>query len=412
MNRRLIGLAAMALAVLPSTLEAQWPQWRGPDRDGLSPSVEVPAQWPEKLRSVWRRPLGSGYSSPVVAGSRVYVHTREGDEEVVAALSLENGQELWRQSYSAPFAINRYAREMEKGPYSTPTVDGSSVYTLGVTGVVSRFDAATGELQWRHDFSKSTDTSNLFCGAAMSPLVLGESVIVHLGDDRKGWVVAFDTETGKERWRHEGDGPGYASPIVWRIGRSTQLVTLTDSSIVGLDSEEGTLLWRVDFADEWNENIVTPVIAGGKLIVSGVRQGTRAFEVERTAAGWVPEEIWHQPEVKMYMSSPVLDGDHLYGLSSTRKGQFFCLDTKTGEIVWATEGREATNASIVASSDHLFLLTEDAGLVVAPKSPDAFEPVARYTVADAATWPHVVVFGHYVLVKDSEGITFWSWTGA
>jgi outer membrane protein assembly factor BamB len=402
---------SFAMLVVMCTTDAraqEWTQWRGPNRDGVVKNFASPVTWPKGLVNKWKVPVGGGYSSPVVSGSKVYLHTRQDENEVVSCFDLKSGKTLWSKSYPAPFSKNQYAIQMGKGPNSTPVVYEGKLYTLGVTAVFSCFDAESGELKWRKDFSTQLDTSKLFCGTAMSPVIEKGLVIIHIGDDRKGSVKAFDARTGEPKWEWQGDGPGYSSPIVVELEGTRQVITLTDKSVVGIAADNGRLLWSMPFPDEWNENIVTPVLYQKTLIVSGVRKGTMAIEAVKGKDGWSARQVWNNPQVAMYMSSPVLDGDYLYGMSSLRKGQYFCLNAKTGALVWATEGREGRTASVLAAGDSLLFLTEDANLIVAKKSPKAFESIARYAVADAATWAHPVVFGKNVLVKDEAALTLWS----
>ncbi|HEY7545674.1 MAG TPA: PQQ-binding-like beta-propeller repeat protein, partial [Blastocatellia bacterium] len=251
------------------------------------------------------------------------------------------------------------------------------------------------------------DTTKLFCGTAMSPVVDYGRLIVHVGDDRRGSLVAFDAETGKELWTWEGDGPGYASPIVVTLEGERQVVTLTDKSVIGVSLSSGKLLWKLAHPDEWNENIVTPVLYGKMLIVSGVRQGTRAIRVTKDKE-WNVSEVWRNQKIAMYMSSPVIDGDYLYGLSNLRKGQFFCLDARTGNVLWATEGREGASASVIDAGKVLFFLTSEAELIVTAKSAKSFEQVARYTVADSPTYSHPVFSGNRVLIKDASSLALWA----
>jgi outer membrane protein assembly factor BamB len=385
----------------------EWSQWRGPSRDGTA-TAPAPSRWPKDLKNVWKVEVGGGFSSPVVSEGRVVVHSRRQESEVVSVFDLKTGKPLWNSSYPVPFSKNQYAIEMGKGPNSTPAVSGGRVYTLGVTAILSCFDLKSAELKWLKDFSKEIDTSKLFTGTAMSPVIEKGMVIVHVGDDRRGSVIAFDAESGAEKWKWEGDGPGYASPIVVDLEGTRQLVTLTDKSAVGISVDSGKLLWKMPFPDEWNENIVTPILYRKTLIFSGVRAGTMGVRVARSGDQWTPEKVWHNPELAMYMSSPVLDGDYLYGLSAKKKGQFFCLDAKTGKTVWVTTGREGQNAAVLNAGKTLLFLTADASLIVVNKSAGGFEQVARYTVADTPTWSHPVFLGRRILIKDSANLSLWS----
>lgn len=410
MKNRHMALLLLGVVVLTgarSVAAQEWTQWRGPARDGVVKNFAAPAAWPKELVRKWKVSAGGGYSSPLVSGSRVYLHARQDEQEVVSCLDLATGKILWSKSYPAPFAKNQYAVEMGKGPNSTPVLHEGRLYTLGVGAVLSAFDARTGELKWRKEFGQP-DTSKLFCGTAMSPVVEKGALIVHVGDDRGGSLMALDAASGTPRWEWKGDGPGYASPIIADLAGARQVVTLTDRSVVGVAADSGKLLWKMPFPDEWNENIVTPVVHKGRLILSGVRKGTMAVEVVKEAGGYAAKQVWHNPKVAMYMNSPVLDGDYLYGMSHLRKGQFFCLDARNGELLWATDGREGQNASVLSAGNLLLFLTADANLIVANKSLKAFEQVARYSVADSAVWSHPVVFGKQILVKDSASLALWS----
>ena len=197
----------------------EWTQWRGPSRDGSVSAKNAPAAWPESLKRSWRVEIGEGYSSPVVAAGRAFVHDRRDPEEIVPSINLADGKVLWQQKYQASFKKNQYAVEMAKGPNSTPLVIGDRLFTLGVTGILNAWDTATGKQLWTRDFSKSIDTSKLFCGTAASPLLVDGRLVVQVGSDiHGGQILGLNPATGATEWEWRGLGPGYASPVVIESG--------------------------------------------------------------------------------------------------------------------------------------------------------------------------------------------------
>ena len=397
---------ALTLVATAGQVEAQeWPGWRGPQRDGTVPAAQAPASWPESFAPAWRVDVGEGYSSPVVSGGRVFVHGRRGDLEVVTAFDLESGARRWRHDYPARFVQNTIVPTALPGPFATPVVDGGRVFTLGAGGILSSWDAATGELLWRNDYSASVQVTGLFCGTAASPLVDGGRLIVQIGSDPAGGrVLALDPATGGEIWSWRGVGPGYASPILIGADGYRQLVTLTESSVVGLDPADGVLLWSAPFTDEWHENIMTPVWTGTHLVVSGPRQGTHAFAIRRDGDAWQAAPAWSNPGVTMYMTSPVLADGIVYGHSTARAGQFVALDAATGTVHWSSEGREGDFAAALLAGDDLLLLTGDAELLVAEPSPAGFTVAHHYEVADGVTWTVPVPLPDGLLVRDATGL--------
>jgi outer membrane protein assembly factor BamB len=382
-----------------------WTQWRGPARDGLVSAKSAPAAWPESLKRSWRVEIGEGYSSPVVARGRAFVHTRRDPEEIVAGIDLADGKVVWEQKYQAGFKKNQYAVEMAKGPNSTPLVIGDRLFTLGVTGVLNAWDTATGKQLWTRDFSKSIDTSKMFCGTAASPLMVDGRLVVQVGSDiHGGQILGLNPKTGATEWEWRGLGPGYASPVVIEPGGQRQIVTMTQGSIVGLDAKTGKELWSMAFPDEWHENITTPLWTGTHLVVSGTRQGTHAYTLAQSGGKWQATEVWKNPDVAMYMSSPVFGDGLIYGHSSKKKGQFVALDAKTGAVRWSTEGREGEHASLLLTPQHVIFLTNGADLIVAKRGAPAFAVERRYEVAEAATWAMPVLLGSNILVRDATGL--------
>jgi outer membrane protein assembly factor BamB len=389
----------------------EWGQWRGPSRDGVVAAANVPRTWPASVKNAWRVEVGEGYSSPVVSGGRAFVHGRRDPEEIITAVDLASGKVVWQQKYAAPFNKNQYAVSRAKGPHSTPLVTGGRLFTLGVTGVLSAWNTASGALLWRKDYSASVDTSKLFCGTAMSPLLEGGALIVQVGSDiHGGRVMALEPATGAERWTWKGLGPGYASPIVITAGGVRQIVALTNGSIEGIDAKSGAPLWSVPFPDEWHENIVTPLWTGTHLAVSGARQGTHAYTLRQNSGKWHATEVWKNGDVAMYMSSPVFADGTIYGLSQKKKGQFVALDAATGTVRWATEGREGEHASVLLTPGHVVFLTNGADLVVARRSSAKFDPERRYIdVTDSETWAAPVLLSDGIIVRDAARLARLAW---
>jgi outer membrane protein assembly factor BamB len=193
--------------------------------------------------------------------------------------------------------------------------------------------------------------------------------------------------------------------MVATIGGVRQIVTFSESLLVGVAADRGELLWKVPFTTSWVQNAVTPIVHGDTVVYSGLDTPVRAVRIVRRASGWATEVLWENADVAAYMSTPVLGG-RIYGLSHHKRGQLFCLDATTGRAVWLSEGRQGENAALVAGGGAVFVLTTDADLVVVPQKGDTFAPVRRYRVASSPTWAHPVVTNEGVLVKDRESLAY------
>ena len=390
------------LVLLAALVQAQeWPQWRGPGRDGVVSSFSEPKAWPERLKLKWKVKVGEGYSSPVVSQGKIFLHTRQEEREVVSCLRPENGQTVWQDGYTTPYQMHPAAVRHGKGVKSTPVFHNGKLYTLGISGALSCYDATAGKPQWRKQFSPPAFS------AAMSPVVDRGLLIAHVGGP-EGGLTAFNADTGAVKWSWKEDGPAYASPIVVELAGARQVVTQTQKNIVGVSAATGELLWRIPFTTNFDQNIVTPVLYRDTLIFSGLNNGAMAVKVLKRGSEWSTERVWHNPDAAMYMNSPVLSEDLLFGLSHRNKGQFFCLDARTGATLWNSRGREGDNAAILNAGSVLLLLTSDAELIVAKKSAKAFELVRRYSVADSPTWAHPVVLGNGILIKDASTLALWT----
>ena len=400
--------SAPTLAARASPRAAQdWNQWRGPSRSGVTAAFQAPATWPDKPRKVWEATVGTGHSSPVVSGTRAFVFTRVGDDEVVTAVDHQTGKQIWQQRYRATYQVNPAAESHGKGPKSTPVVDGGRLFTLGISGTLSAFDAATGKPLWRKTFDREFDASSPDFGVAMSPLVDDGHVIVHAGGNKSGALMALDGATGTVKWQWKGEGPAYASPVIASFGNSRQVVTESRAHLVGLSASTGALLWSVPFTTAYDQNIVTPIISGDLVLYSGIDQPLTALRIRESAGKWTAERAWHADSVPMYMSTAVLSGGSVFGLTHRNKGQFFALDPRSGKVLWTTRGREGENAALIAVGELLMATTTEGELVIARRDATRFDPIKRYTIAESPVWAHPVPAGRGVLIKDAEKLAYW-----
>ncbi len=379
-----------------------WPQWRGPARDGVA-QLTTPATWPTTLTKRWEATVGAGHASPVVAGGRVVLHSRQGDREMTRAFDLTSGKELWRNEYPAPYTMNSAARGHGPGPKSTPVVAGDRVFTFGISGILSAHDLASGRVLWRTNAPQAPPEF----GTAMSPIVVDSHVVVHLGANDSGALTAFDVATGTPRWQWTGDGPAYASPVAVDIAGTRQIVTQSENAVIGVGATNGQLLWRIPFKTSYDQNSITPIVVKDVVIYSGLESGTTAIRVIRKGNAWAVEPLWKNDQVAMYMSTPVVAGGTLFGLSHRSRGQFFAIDLTSGKVLWTTPGREGENASIMLAGDLLLMSTTNAELIVARASTTRFEEVKRYTIAASAVWAHPAIAGRLILVKDVEKLICW-----
>lgn len=397
------GLAIQGSA---QSTSADWPQWRGASRDGVVGAGHAPATWPGAWTAAWTAEVGEGYSSPVAADGRLFIHSRRDPQEVVIALDAATGKPIWEQRYTAAFTKNQYANQMAKGPNATPLVSGTRLFTFGVTGILTAWDSATGRQLWRQDYSATVDSSKLFCGTAASPVMAHGLLVVQVGSDvHGGQILGLDPVSGETRWTWKGPGPGYASPFVATIGGMSQLITMTNSSVVGLDARTGVGLWSIPFPDEWHENIATPVWTGTHLIVSGTRQGTHAYTLTRTGNTWTATQAWRNTTVAMYMSSPVLADGQVIGISARQKGQFVALDAATGELTWSSEGRAADHASVLLTGSHVVYLTSTGELLLVPRKTSAYTRDRTYTVANRSTYAVPAFINGDLIVRDATHVT-------
>lgn len=405
-TRRLRCAAFAALAACASQAAAQdWPQWRGPNRDGAAAAFDVPAAWPDGLRERWRVEVGEGYATPLLVGGRLYLYARQDEDEVMTALDPATGETIWRTAYPAPFEMNPATAPHGPGPKSTPAYADGRLFTLGMTGVVSAFEAEGGALLWQ---TPASDVHPLY-HPAMSPVVDGDLVVFHVGGHDDGALTAFDVETGDVRWEWAGDGPAYGSPLVIDVEGVRQVVAYTQDNLVGVAVRTGALLWRRPFSTEYSTTSQTPIAFRDTLIQAGRGNGVAAYRVLREGDAWTTEDVWHTAEVSLHMTNGVVVDGVLFGLSHLNSGQYFGLDLETGEVLWTGRPRQAENAAMLsAAGGTVIALEDDAELLVLRAGRSGLEEVERYDVADSATWTQPTLSGDRLFVKDVSSLALWT----
>jgi len=402
-----IRWAAVILLNGPWLGASDWNQWRGAQRDGIAAGFKAPSVWAADAWSArWSVTVGEGHASPVVAGDRLFLFAREKDHELMRCLELATGKVVWEEGYPVPYEMNSAARGHGKGPKSTPAVVGGRIFALGIDGHLSSWDAKSGAVLWRKSFAGEFKETSPAFGASVSPIVDGENVIVHVGGRDQGALIAFDAATGKVNWRWSGDGPAYTSPIVATIGGVRQLITQSQKRCLAVAPADGRLLWEIPFTTPYEQNIVTPVVLGDLVIFSGLRNPMFAVRVTGDAA----TKVWENREIGQYMSSPVLDGTKLYGMSDKRRGTLFTLDALSGTVLWKDDGLLGANATLTDIGPALLVLTDSGDLTVQEKAGDALKEVARYKVADAPIWASLAVAGDRVIVKGKTTVALYAFS--
>ena len=396
-------IAAVAVCVIligaRCVLAQDWPQWRGPDRDGKVTGFVVPQKWPDTLTQKWKAKVGSGDATPALVGDKLYVFARQGGDEVTLCLNAADGKQVWQNKYAAQAVTGAAARH--PGPRSSPAVAEGKVVTLGVGGVVSCLDLATGKLLWRKDpYPKVVPT--FF--TSMSPIIVDGMAIAHVGGRGKGGIIAYDLATGEAKWKWAGEAPEYASPALMTAGGTKQIVTLTERSVAGIGLADGKLLWQLPFVPRSRAyNAATPIVDGQTVIYTGAARGTRAVKIEKKGDGFAARELWRNDQVAVQFNTPVLKDGLLFGLSD--RGNLFCVNARTGKEVWTDTARHGRGfAAIVDAGACLLALPSTSELIAFKSSDNQYAELARIKVADTPTYAHPVIAGNRVFVRDQETV--------
>lgn len=412
-----------------------WPQWLGPQRDGVWRETGILQRFPSNGPVVrWRTPIGSGYAGPAVAGGKVFVTDRklgagasnpgnpfergsvQGVERVLC-LNESDGRVLWQHEYPCRYTISYPA-----GPRCTPVVADGKVYTLGAQGHLFCLNVADGGVVWQKDFQKEFNVRAPMWGWAGHPLLDGKKLICLAGGEGSV-AVAFDKDTGRELWRSlSAQEPGYCPPTMCQVGTARQLILWHPESVNALDPETGRVLWTVPFTSRAGLSVSTPRQLGDKLFITAFYDGSLLLQLDATQAA--PKVLWQSrkrserqtTELHSIISTPVFEDGHIYGVCSY--GQLRCLKADTGERLWetfaATTGKEARwgNAFLIKNADRFFLFNELGDLIIARLTPKGYEELGRAHLLDptnkdpgrAVLWSHPAFANRSIYARNDREI--------
>jgi outer membrane protein assembly factor BamB len=396
------SLAALLLLTVAARA-ADWPQWLGPNRDGSS--TEKLAPWKGAPKILWRKTVGEGHSSPVVAGGKVFLFTKAAgkDEEETTAYDAKTGEELWKNAYPrgpflSPFGL---------GPRATPTVQNGKVYTYGATGLLTCRSAADGKAIWQIDTLKDFRATILFFGMSSSPLIEDDMVLVNVGGT-EGSVVAFKKDSGTVAWKALKDPASYSSPIAFGEGKERQIVFLTGAGVESLRPSDGTPLWKFPFRDRLNESSTTPVrVADDLLYVASVSLGSVGLKLETKDGKPEATSLWKNPNLTCYFSTPVPVGkEHVYVVTGSMglkpAAHLHCVEAKSGKVLWKKENVGRYHAAMLRTADNKLLMLDDFGHLTLIE-PDAkeYKELARSKVC-GPTWAHPALSDGRVYLRDEK----------
>ncbi len=374
--------------------KAEWPGFRGANRDGVVRNVRINTDWTAAPPvQMWRRPIGPGWSSFSVRGDIFYTQEQRGDDEIVSAYRVSTGEPVWRHRDPIRF----YESNGGAGPRATPTIHNDRVYAHGATGMLNALDARTGRLMWAHNTSDDAKREVPMWGISSSPLVIDDVVIVSV----YGTLTAYDLATGKLRWVGPIHGGAYSSPHRVEIDGVTQVVILSAPGAVSVNPADGKLLWE----HRWEGGaIVQPAITSdGDILINGMAAtgglGTRRLVIKHSGTEWTPEERWTSNGLKPYFNDLVVHKGHAFGFDGNILS---CIDLADGKRKWKGGRYGNGQMLLLADQDVLLVLSEDGELALVSATPDQFREIARVPALNAKTWNHPVMVGNVLLIRNGE----------
>jgi outer membrane protein assembly factor BamB len=406
-------LAAGLLLAQGAPLAADWPQWRGPHRDGLSRETGLLQTWgPSGPPLAWKAAgLGVGFSSVAVAGGRIYtMGDRDGAQSLIA-LNQADGKRLWSARVGPTWD------DQMGGPRGTPTVDGDLVFAIGTEGDLVCVESATGKERWRKSLPRD------FGGRMMSmwkfsesPLVDGDRVVVTPGGP-KAFIVALDKRTGRELWRTAApqpgprgrEGAGYSSIVISSGGGVKQYVQLTGRGLVGVRADNGKLLWSYNRVANDVANIPTPIVKDDLVFAStGYQTGSVLLKLVPSAGGVDAQEVYflESRTLQNHHGGLVLVGDHVYGGHGHNRGFPIAVELATGKVAWGGDIRNAGtgSAAVTAADGHLYFRYQNGVVILIEATPQAYREKGSFTIPDVSqpSWPHPVVVGGRLYLREQD----------
>lgn len=401
-------LASMAQPLVAQSpdLTSQWTQWRGPNRDGISN-----LQWPDTLsnnklieeRSIDLQP---SYSGPIVVGDTVFVtETENKQNEVVKAIRISDGKEIWRTSWAGAMKVPFFAASNGSWIRATPTWDNGKLYVGGIKDVLVCLNGETGEVIWKRDFPADSGSSVPSFGYVSSPMIDGDFLYAQAG----GCFQKINKETGETVWKSLNDGGGmygsaFSSPRIATLAGKRQAVVLTRTTLNGVDLESGAKLWSQEIPAFRGMNIVTPTIVDNGVFLSTYRNTSQFFEVTSNGDTFAINEKWKVPQAA-YMSTPVVVDGHAY--MRLQNQRFCCMDLKTGEAKWRTKPY-GKYASLIVAGDKIMALDERGDLMLFKANPEKFELVDARKVADDS-WAHLAATKDRIFIRDLNALKIFKW---